>query len=176
MTSVWRELYQTVGQLGLQPLQGLLRPLEVAEAPQSQILQPLHSFEVEETLVSDVAIVGQMQPLEPVLKQKYYITECPDMICYHIYYQTLTLVYLESTSMESSVRYLLLTSAIFQRSSSPLRCSNPCSMMQLRTSQKSVRTNQRPLLPVCPVNPRHLELPVLANREAVVVPKLKIGD
>ena len=86
MTSVWRELYQTVGQLGLQPLQGLLRPLEVAEAPQPQILQPLHSCEVEETLVSDVAIAGQMQPLKPVLKQKnLYITECPNMIWYHIY-------------------------------------------------------------------------------------------
>ena len=88
----------------------------------------------------------------------------------------LTLVYFESTSIESSVRYRLLTSAIFQRSSSPRRCSNPCSMMQLRTNEVSpgsVSTNRRPALPVSPVNSRHLELPVLANREAVVVPQLK---
>ena len=71
VTSVGRELYQTVTQLGLQPLQGLLRPLEVAEAPQPQVLQPLHLCEIEEALVSNVAIVGQMQPLQSVLKQKY---------------------------------------------------------------------------------------------------------
>ena len=88
----------------------------------------------------------------------------------------LTLVYFESISIESSVRYLLLTSDIFQRSSSPRRCSNPCSMMQLRNNEVSagsVSTNQRPQLPVSPVNTRHLKLPVLANREAVVVPQLK---
>ena len=69
MTPVGRELYQTVPKLSLQTLHRLLGPLEIAEVAQPQILQLLHPSEIEEALVSDVTIAGQMEPLQPVLKQ-----------------------------------------------------------------------------------------------------------
>ena len=68
MTPVGRELYQTVPKLSLQTVHRLLWPLEVAEVAQLQILQLLHPSEIEEALISDVTIAGQMEPLQLVLK------------------------------------------------------------------------------------------------------------
>ena len=72
MTPVGRELYQTVPELVLQTLQSLFRPLEVTEVAQPQIFQLLHPSEIKETLISDVTITGQMEPLQSVLKQRWY--------------------------------------------------------------------------------------------------------
>ena len=67
MTPVWRELYQTVAQPGLQTLQRLLRPLEVPEVLKPQILELLHPSEVQEALICDVAIAGNMEPFQSAL-------------------------------------------------------------------------------------------------------------